>query len=130
MNNCTFVGRLVKDPVLRTYAYHAGQPDQKELAVTNFRIAVDNGIGEKKKTDFISVTAWRGAAEAIAKYMAKGRQIAVAGAVTLSSYDKDGKTYSTLAVERATAYEFLGQRIVQEDVPEDLDDPFPPEEDE
>ena len=87
MNNCTFIGRMTKDPVKKIVPING-----VETSVLNFYIAVDDGFGDYKKTDFIHVTAWRGAADAIAQYMTKGREIAIKGAVHLETYEKDGET--------------------------------------
>ena len=74
MNNCTFIGRMTKDPVKKIVPING-----VETSVLNFYIAVDDGFGDYKKTDFIHVTAWRGAADAIAQYMTKGSEIAIKG---------------------------------------------------
>jgi len=114
MNNCTFIGRLTKDPIVRKVPVKG-----VETSVCNFTIATDDGFGDYKKTDFIHVTAWRNAADAIGKYMSKGREIAVMGAVHLESYvtknDQNvDETRWTLSVPRASGFEFLGKRIAQD----------------
>ncbi len=114
MNNCTFIGRFTKDPIVRKVPVKG-----VETSVCNFTIAVDDGFGENQKTDFIHVTAWRNAADAIGKYMTKGREIAVMGAVHLESYKvKNEQNVEevrwTLSVPRASGFEFLGKRIAQD----------------
>ena len=115
MNNCTFIGRLTKDPIVRKVPVKG-----VETSVCNFTIAADDGFGEYQKTDFIHVTAWRNAADAIGKYMTKGREIAVMGAVHLENYKAKNEqgieeTRWQLAVPRASGFEFLGKRIAQDD---------------
>ena len=56
------------------------------IAVTSFTIANDQGSGEKKKTSFIDVVAWRGTAELICKWFRKGSMIIVQGAIQTRSY--------------------------------------------
>jgi single-strand DNA-binding protein len=84
INKAILMGRLVRDPELRT--------TESQKSVTNFTIAVDNGYGEDKKTDFISCVAWNKTAEMIAKYFTKGRMIAVVGRISTRTWEgQDGK---------------------------------------
>ena len=92
MNRVVLVGRLTKDPELRTTSSGISQ--------TRFTLAVNRrGTGEngQREADFISCVAWRGTAEAIAKYLKKGRELAVEGRIQTGSYDaQDGtKRYTT-----------------------------------
>jgi single-strand DNA-binding protein len=123
MNNCTFIGRITKDPILRKVPVGG-----VETSVLNFYMAVDDGFGEYQKTDFIHVTAWRGAADTIAKYMTKGREIAVKGAVHLENYNTknaEGKeeARACLSIPRPEGFEFLGRKVAN-DTPDDADCPF------
>ncbi len=92
MNRVVLVGRLTRDPELRTTASGISQ--------TRFTLAVNrrtqNQDGQRE-ADFISCVAWRGTAEAIAKYLTKGRELAVEGRIQTGSYDaQDGtKRYTT-----------------------------------
>lgn len=124
MNNASFGGRLTKDPIVRKVPVKG-----VETSVCNFTIAVDDGFGEYKKTDFIHVTAWRGAAEAIGKYMSKGREMNVWGAVHLDSYkvkNEEGieETRWCQSVTRPYGFEFCGKRIANETTDDDQV-PFP-----
>jgi single-strand DNA-binding protein len=91
MNRVVLVGRLTKDPELRTTA--------SGLSQTRFTLAVNRRTSnpEGQNADFISCVAWRGTAEAIAKYLKKGRELAVEGRIQTGSYDaQDGtKRYTT-----------------------------------
>lgn len=114
MNNTVMTGRLTKDPVLRKVDVGG-----VETSVLNFYIAVDESHDKYNKTEFCYVTAWRGLAETIAKYMKKGDQIGVVGAVHTHAYvDKKNKPVTTLAIPRPVYTEFLGGRVVN-DIPED-----------
>ena len=64
--------------------------------------------GANPETDFINVTVWDKQAENVAKYLAKGRQVAVEGRIQTRNYDgADGKkVYVTEVV--ASNVEFLG----------------------
>jgi len=116
MFNPTFVGRMTADPVLRTAPIT--NPTTGEIVQTpvlNFRVAVDDGFrkdaeGNKIGTEFYDCAVFRGAAETIAKYGAKGRVIAIAGTVhTRTWYDqKTGEKHFTLTVPNVEKYEFFG----------------------
>ena len=112
MNNWVGIGRLTKDVDLRY--------TPQELAVARFTIAIDDGYGEKKKTDFISVVAFGKQAENCEKFLAKGRLVGVQGKIQTGSYEKDGKKVYTTDVA-ASNIEFLewGEKkeVVTDDVP-------------
>ena len=85
MNTVMLVGRLTRDPELRTTP--AG------VSVVNFGIAVDRRFKDtagEKQTDFFNVTAWRQTAEFVANYLGKGRLVCVQGSVQNRKYEKDG----------------------------------------
>jgi single-strand DNA-binding protein len=105
MNNVCLVGRLTKDPELRTTS--------SGLATTTFTIAVDgrrNPETGESSADFIQIVAWRNQAENICKYCQKGTQVAVQGRITSRSYDaQDGtKRYVTEVI--ANNVTFLGSK--------------------
>ena len=90
LNKVVLIGRLTKDPKLRY--------TQSNIATTRFTLAVDRGFtGQdgQKQTDFIPVVTWRKQAENCAKYLAKGRLVAVAGRIQTGSYEKDGRRIYT-----------------------------------
>lgn len=115
MFNPTFVGRMVADPVLRSTNLPDAQGKMVATPVLNFRVAVDDGFkkdkdGNKVGTEFYECAVWRGAAETIAKYGAKGRVIAIAGTVhTREWYDqKTGEKRFGLTVPNVTGFELFG----------------------
>lgn len=93
MNVATIVGRLTRDPEVRT--------TQSGIAVASFTVAVDrrfkNQNGERE-ADFISCQAWRQNAEFIGKYFTKGMKIGIVGTIQTGSYEKDGRTIYTTDV--------------------------------
>lgn len=104
MNNVTLIGRLTKDPELKT--------TQSGISFCRFTVAVDRAYGKdkEKQTDFISCTAWRGTADFIGKYFGKGQRIALTGSIQTGSYtDKDGRTVYTTDVNVQSA-EFCESR--------------------
>lgn len=100
MNSVSLIGRLTRDPEVR---YTVGT----QMAVAKFTLAIDDGYGEKKKTNFIPVTVFGKAAESCEKYLAKGRLCGVEGKIQTGSYtNKDGATVYTTDVIAARV-EFL-----------------------
>ena len=108
MNNVVLIGRLTRDPELRYIP--------SGTAVCKFSLAVDKGVSKEKKeemesknqptADFINIVVWGRIAETSAKYLAKGRLVAVQGRLQSGSYEKDGvKRYTTDVV--ANQVEFL-----------------------
>ena len=82
MNKVILIGRLARDPEMRT--------TPSGVATTSFTIAVQrnyaNAQGDRE-ADFISCVAWRKQAENIAKYCSKGSQVAVEGRIQTRNYD-------------------------------------------
>lgn len=86
MNKICIVGNLTRDPELRA--------TEQGNAVCSFTVAVNRRYRDQDgntPTDFIPVVVWRDLAENCAKYLAKGRKVAVSGALQIRSYtDRDG----------------------------------------
>lgn len=92
MNKVILIGRLTKDPEMRTTG--------TGIAVTTFTLAVNRPFTDQsgeRTADFINCVAWRKQAENIAKYCQKGTQVAAEGRIQTRSYDgTDGqKRYVT-----------------------------------
>ncbi len=104
MNKVILIGRLARDPELRTTS--------SGISMVRFTVAVTRPgtQGSQPITDFIGCVAWRRQAENIAKYCSKGSQVAVDGRIQTGSYDgPDGqKRYTTDIV--ADNVTFLGSR--------------------
>ena len=105
MNKAILIGRLTRDPELRSTP--AGRN------VCQFSIAVNrtftNANGERE-ADFINCVVWDKQAENLVKYQKKGNQIAVEGRIQTRNYDdKDGKkVYVTEVI--ATNVQFLDSK--------------------
>ncbi len=94
MNKAILMGRLTRDPELRTTA--------NQVPVCSFTLAVDrrfkNASGERQ-ADFIPVVAWRQQAEFCSKYFRKGSRMAVIGTIQTRSWDDpEGKRHSATEV--------------------------------
>ena len=80
MNNVTLVGRLTKDPEVRT-----GKTGTK---IVTFTLAV---YRTKDDTDFIPITAFDKQADFAEQYFRKGSRVGVIGSINVNHYkDKDG----------------------------------------
>ena len=87
MNKAILIGRLTKDPELRTTPTGRNVCQFSVAVSRNFTNA--NGEGE---ADFINCVVWDKQAENLVKYQKKGNQIAVEGRIQTRNYDdKDGK---------------------------------------
>lgn len=99
MNKAFLIGRLTKDPETRTTGSGA--------TVTSFRLAVNRRVN-REETDYFDIVTWRALADTCAKYLAKGRQVAVCGEIHNRSYDgKDGKKRTVTEIV-ADEVEFIG----------------------
>ena len=101
LNRIIIMGRLVRDPELRT--------TQSGVSVTSFTLAVDrdfkNRDSGEKSTDFIDVVAWRQTAEFICKYFAKGRMAVAEGRLQIRDWkDRDGNNRRSAEVVADNVY--------------------------
>ena len=105
MNKAILIGNLTKDPETMTTS--------SGITKCNFTVAVQRRFANAqgvREADFIPVVCWRQTAELCARYLSKGRKVAVEGSIQVRSYDaQDGsKRYVTEVV--ADNVEFLGSR--------------------
>ena len=85
MNTVNLVGRLTRDPEVRSTA--------SDVKVARFSLAI-NRIGEG--ADFPNCVAFNKTAEILGSYAKKGSRIGVVGHLQTGSYEKDGqKVYTT-----------------------------------
>ena len=82
MNKVILIGRLTKDPEVKT--------TQSQVPFCGFTIAVDRKFKTEKgerQADFLSCIAWRQQASFLGQYFQKGSRIAVIGNLQSRSYD-------------------------------------------
>ncbi len=105
MNKITLIGNLTRDPELRS--------TPNGVSVCTFTIAVNRRFaaqGGEKQTDFFRINAWRQLGETCARYLGKGRKVAVIGELQARTYEgSDGATRMSLDVS-ADEVEFLSPR--------------------
>ena len=80
INNVTLIGRVVRDIEVKTT--NSGK------FVASFALAVD-GYGKGADASFIDCVAWNKAAEVLAEYVPKGKQIGVTGRLQTRIWEKD-----------------------------------------
>lgn len=101
MNNIIIKGRLTADPEIRTTS--SGVP------VCSFDVAVNRRF-DKETADFFRCNAWRQAAETIAKYFAKGKEILIKGEMQSRKWvsdDGQNRISWEIVVEQ---FEFCGSK--------------------
>ena len=101
LNKVFIMGRMVRDPELR----HT----QSGTAVASFTLAVERDFKDKttgeRTTDFIDCVAWRGTAEFVSRFFAKGRMAVVVGALQIRAWeDKEGNKRRTAEVIAESVY--------------------------
>lgn len=105
MNKVILIGRLTKDPELKTIS--------TGISNVAFSIAVQrsftNQNGEKE-ADFINCVAWRRQAENISKYCSKGTQVAVEGRLQVRTYDAQDGTKRYITEVICDNVTFLGSK--------------------
>lgn len=105
MNVVTLIGNLASEVDLRDVG--------DELQVANFLLAVDRP--GKDEADFVRISTWNKLAETCARYLTKGRQVAIEGRLRSSSWeDSDGKRRSAVEVV-ASSVDFLSSPPGKED---------------
>jgi len=94
LNHVDLVGRLTRDCEMKY--------TNSGAAVAKFSIA--NNQRRKKgeewvdEASFFDITLWGKAAEAVSKYLTKGKQVAVAGTLKQERWEQEGQPRSKVAI--------------------------------
>jgi single-strand DNA-binding protein len=116
MNKITLIGNLTHDPEVRSTS--------NGVTVTSFTIAVDRKFKDQsgeKSADFFRINAWRALGETCARWLSKGKKVAVVGELQARTYeDKKGTTRLSLDVQ-ADEVEFLSAKQEKHDEPHEVD---------
>ena len=102
MNTVQLIGRLTTDPSARTVTTEAG-----ERTVTTLALAVPPERGREGDPCYVDVEVWGTPADACARYLAKGRQVAVTGRLDFNRWTAEDGTTRRVHRVVATAVEFL-----------------------
>lgn len=112
MNKVILIGRLVRDPEMRV-------KDDGTYSFAKFTLAVNKPFKKEgeKDADFIRCVAFGKKAELCAKYLTKGKRIAIIGQIVTGSYtNKDGQTVYTTDIA-VNELEFLESMTKTENAP-------------
>lgn len=105
LNDCSFSGRLVRDPELRRTG--------SGIAVTSYTIAVERDIAGqdgKRETDYVDCVAWREKGEFVSKYFKKGSPIISKGRMQQRGWtDKNGNKRTSWELQVEAVY-FAGSK--------------------
>ena len=100
LNHITIMGRLTRDPELRT--------TQSQISVSSFTVACERDYaagGGDRETDFIDCVAWRGTGEFVSKYFHKGSMIVVTGRLQSRRWqDRDGNNRTSWEILADSVY--------------------------
>lgn len=107
INTVTLTGNLTRDPELRSLP--------TGTSVCELGIAVNESVknpqtGEwEERANFFDVTVWGRQGETCARFLSKGRPVAISGRLRWESWEQDGQKRSKVKVV-ANAVQFLGGR--------------------
>ncbi len=102
MNKAILIGNLTKAPEL--------MQTTSGKSVCKFNIAVNRNYtqsGGERVTDFFTIVTWGGQAENCARYLKKGKKIAVVGELQQRSFDGNDGVKRTVIEVQAQEIEFL-----------------------
>lgn len=112
LNKVMLIGNVGSDPEIR---YLEGTDAQSSTKVASIRLATSERYRDRNNelreiTEWHSITAWRGNADLIEKYVRKGTQLYVEGRIRTRSWtDRDNNTRHTTEI-LADSIQLLGRR--------------------
>ena len=107
INVVVLTGNLTRDPELRSLPSGTSVCEMGLAVNEQYK---DGASGEwLERANFFDVTVWGAQGENCAKYLAKGRPVAVHGRLRFESWEKDGQKRSKVKVV-ADRVQFLGGR--------------------
>ena len=90
INKVVLIGRIGAKPTLKE-----GKSGTKYCS---FSMVTDSGFGEKKVSDWHSVTCFNKQAEFAEKYFDKGSVVFVDGRISYETYEKDGRKQKSVKI--------------------------------
>ena len=104
MNKMTLIGNLTRDPETRVIHRNGG-----ESTVTNFTVAVNDGYGDHRHTEYVRISAWTGLGATCALYLKKGMTVYATGPASVNAYfNSEGKAVGQMEL-RLDEIEFLSK---------------------
>lgn len=91
MNSVNLIGRLTRNPELRT--------TKTGKSVCSFSIAINHGFKENKTVSYIDCEFWSSTAEYVSNYLKKGNLVSISGELRQDRWqDKDGRNQSKIKI--------------------------------
>lgn len=119
INKVIMSGRLIKDAEIK----YTGTG----LAISNFCIAsnksIKDGDGWKDKAGFFNCKLWGKTAEALNKYLLKGKLVFIEGELDFQQWEKDGQKRSKIEIN-VTKIVLGGDKKNSQSMDEDDEAPF------
>lgn len=96
---------------------------QSEKEVANFRLAVNERVGDKEHTTWYKITAWNKLSQMLGEHLRKGQLLLIEGTPSVEVWtDKDDETRAQIVITAQTV-RFLGGKPVEDEDDEDEDIP-------
>ena len=109
MNCVNIIGNLCDNPILR-HTKDGTPVCGFTVAVNRKQTQAQRQNNERPDADFFNVTAWRNLGENCAKFLGKGKKVAVSGSVSLRTWENEGRHGASLEV-LASDVEFLSPKV-------------------
>ena len=130
MNKVFLIGNLTRDPEFKK--------TPNDISVCTFSIAVNRrftSASGEREADFLTIVSWRGLADNCAKYLTKGRKVAVVGEIRTRNYVNQQGEKKNVTEIQADDVEFLtpkrdGELSDRTDAPPEPNSDFTPLDDE
>ena len=114
LNNVTMIGRLTRDAELKTTS--------SGLAICTFSIANNQSrkVGDswENVASFFDVSIFGKTAEALSKYLVKGKQIALTGELAIDKWGRDGVKHEKCKI-KAQSVQLMSGGETSQDKPKD-----------
>lgn len=120
INSVVVVGRLTRDAEMK---YTSGGTAICKFSVANNK-TVKKGDQWSEEANFFDVVLWGKRGEAIAKYLGKGKQVAISGELDQQRWEKDGQKRSRIEI-KAHNVQLLGGQKGGGQGPENFEDDIP-----
>lgn len=113
MNNVQLIGRITKDPEVKTFGKGKDSVD-----LCRFTLAIRDGKDAEgnERTQFISCAAWGKVVEIIEQFIKKGDMVACDGKLVNNNYERDGQMIYQTEVRVSGIY-LLPNKVQEEDEP-------------
>lgn len=115
MNKVILIGNLANDPEAFT--------TQSGISRSTFRLAVQRKYANAqgvREADFLTIMAWRNAADFANRYLTKGRKVAIEGSIQVRSYEgQDGAKHWVTEIIADSVEAVGGSRKSEDPGPEE-----------